>query len=105
MLLQALVSFVGDCQDIDLLQDALELICSLLQRHAPTQQPMLAILAELGGMQLFMSLMQREQQPIKILGLRILAAFLPLPSHQSPPLSPRSGGMSAPLFQATCSCL
>lgn len=89
------MSFVGDCQDTELLQDALELICSLLQRHAPTQRPMLAILEQLGGVQLFMSLMQREQQSVKILGLRILAAFLPLPGHQSPPLSPRSTGVAS----------
>ena len=92
LLLQALISFVGDCQDTDLLQNTLELICSLLQRHSPTQRPLLAILKQLGGVQLFVSLVQREQQPVKILGLRIVAAFLPLASHQSPPLSPRSAG-------------
>lgn len=53
---------------------------------------MLAVLEQLGGVQLFMSLVQREQQSLKILGLRILAAFLPLASHHTPPLSPRSTG-------------
>ena len=89
---------MGDCQDTDLLQNTLELICSLLQRHSTTQRPMLAILEQLGGVQLFMSLVQREQQSVKILGLRIVAAFLPLASQQPPPLSPRSTGDFAVTF-------
>ena len=94
-ILQALVSFVGDCPDSDLLQDVLELTCSLLDPRQGTHRPLLACLAELGGVQLFMSLVQREQQPIRVLGLRILAAFVPFPSPPSPQLSPRPTGKPA----------
>lgn len=80
--LQALISFVGDCQDTDSLQDVLELLCKLLQRNETTQRPMLAILERLGGVELFTSLVQREQQTLKVLGLRILAAFIPLTNQQ-----------------------
>ncbi|DBA78126.1 TPA: hypothetical protein ACH3X2_008097 [Trebouxia sp. C0005] len=86
---QAVVSFVGDCPDSELLQDILEIICSLLDPREPTQRPMLARLGELGGVQLFMSLVQREQQSLRVQGLRILAAFVPFPTQITPPLSPR----------------
>ncbi|KAL0021859.1 hypothetical protein WJX77_009077 [Trebouxia sp. C0004] len=86
---QAVVSFVGDCPDSELLQDILEIICSLLDPREPTQRPMLARLGELGGVQLFMSLVQREQQSLRVQGLRILAAFVPFPTQPTPPLGPR----------------
>lgn len=86
-LMQALVSFVGDCPDTEVLHDVLELMCSLLHPHEASQRPLLACLADLGGIQLFMSLVQREQQSIRVLGLRIIAAFVPFPaaSLSSPP--------------------
>ncbi len=99
---QALVSFVGDCPDTELLQDVLELICSLLDPREATQRPLLACLAELGGVQLFMSLVQREQQALRVLGLRILAAFVPFPTPSSPPLSPRSTGQPDAYSYACC---
>ncbi len=86
------MSFVGDCPDSELLQDILEIICSLLDPREPTQRPMLARLGELGGVQLFMSLVQREQQSLRVQGLRILAAFVPFPTQPTPPLSPRGTG-------------
>ena len=70
----------------------LELICSLLHPHEPTQRPLMACLADLGGVQLFMSLVQREQQSIRVLGLRILASFVPLAPPAMPPLNPGSTG-------------
>ena len=91
--MQALVSFVGDCPDTEVLHDILELMCSLLHPHEPSQRPLLACLGDLGGVQLFMSLVQREQQSIRVLGLRIIAAFVPLPSP-SLPLSPQTAGQS-----------
>lgn len=94
--MQALVSFVGDCPDTEVLHDVLELICSLLHPQEPTQRPLLACLADLGGVQLFMSLVQREQQSIRVLGLRIIAAFVPFPSSQSPSLSPQIAGLTVP---------
>lgn len=97
--MQALVSFVGDCPDTEVLHDVLELICSLLHPQEPTQRPLLACLADLGGVQLFMSLVQREQQSIRVLGLRIIAAFVPFassPSSPSPSLSPQTAGLTIP---------
>ena len=92
--LQALVSFVGDCQDTDSLQDVLELLCKLLHRNEGTQRPMLAVLERLGGVKLFTSLVQREQQILKVLGLRILAAFIPLTNQQPQPFG--SAGQCTP---------
>ena len=96
--MQALVSFVGDCTDTEVLHDVLELICTLLAPHEATQRPLLACLADLGGVQLFMSLVQREPQSIRILGLRIIAAFVPFPASPSPPLSPRTTGGVKPAY-------
>ncbi|KAL3153518.1 hypothetical protein ABBQ38_011849 [Trebouxia sp. C0009 RCD-2024] len=95
--IQALVSFVGDCPDTEVLHDVLELMCSLLHPHEASQRPLLACLADLGGIQLFMSLVQREQQSIRVLGLRIIAAFVPFPaaSISPPPGTTGVGGDSA----------
>ncbi|KAL3142038.1 hypothetical protein ABBQ32_004670 [Trebouxia sp. C0010 RCD-2024] len=95
--IQALVSFVGDCPDTEVLHDVLELMCSLLHPHEASQRPLLACLADLGGIQLFMSLVQREQQSIRVLGLRIIAAFVPFPaaSLSSPPGTTGGGSDSA----------
>ena len=90
--MQALVSFVGDCPDTEVLHDVLELMCSLLQPHEASQPPLLACLADLGGVRLFMSLVQREQQSIRVLGLRIIAAFVPFPSAL--PLTPQIAGLT-----------
>lgn len=90
------MSFVGDCPDSELLQDILEIICGLLDPREPTQRPMLARLGELGGVQLFMSLVQREQQLLRVQGLRILAAFVPFPTQPTAPLSPRGTGKHPP---------
>ena len=78
---------MGDCPDTEVLHDVLELMCNLLHPHEASQRPLLACLADLGGIQLFMSLVQREQQSIRVLGLRIVAAFVPFPagSLSSPP--------------------
>lgn len=93
--MQALVSFVGDCPDTEVLHDVLELMCSLLHPHEASQRPLLSCLADLGGVQLFMSLVQREQQSIRVLGLRIIAAFVPFhASSPSTPLSLQTAGVS-----------
>ena len=87
------MSFVGDCPDTEVLHDVLELMCNLLHPQEASQRPLLACLAGLGGVQLFMSLVQREQQSIRVLGLRIIAAFVPFPSSSaSPPLSLQTTG-------------
>ena len=90
---QALVSFVGDCTDTEVLHDVLELLCGLLAPGEPTQRPLLACLGDLGGVQLFMSLVQREQQPIRILGLRLIAAFVPFQLPGQPQIRPCITGL------------
>ena len=98
---------MGDCPDTEVLHDILELMCSLLHPHEASQRPLLACLTDLGGVQLFMSLVQREQQSIRVLGLRIIAAFVPLPSAlPSTPLSPQVAGLTpgAMLHQRRCRC-
>ena len=101
--MQALVSFVGDCPDTEVLHYVRELMCSLLHPHEASQRPLLACLGDLGGVQLFMSLVQREQQSIRVLGLRIIAAFVPLPSALPlTPLSPQTAGLTPGLKLHEC---
>lgn len=54
--LQALVSFVGDCSDAALLEDVLCTLAALLRRDSLARLPLLACIQELGGPELFLSL-------------------------------------------------
>ena len=73
---QAFVSFVGDCPDVGMLEDVLTALNDALQRGSPTHLPLVACLRAHGGERLFMSLLQREQQTLRLLGLQLLTAFL-----------------------------
>ena len=75
MLLQALVSFVGDCPDTEMLEDVLSALQEALHHGSPTHQPLVSCLEMHGGERLFMSLLQREDQGLRLLGLQILTAF------------------------------
>ena len=74
--MQAFVSFVGDCPDVGMLEDVLTALNDALQRGSPTHLPLAACLRAHGGERLFMSLLQREQQTLRLLGLQLLTAFL-----------------------------
>lgn len=87
-MLQAFVSFVGDCPDAAMLEDVLSALQEALHHGSPTHQPLISCLRLHGGERLFMSLLQREQQSLRLLGLQILTAFqnnalLPLPTSHS----------------------
>jgi hypothetical protein len=72
--LQALISFIGDCSDVATLEDVLIAILDLLRHTPPGRIP---LLAGSGGAQLFLSLLSREQPAQRILGLHLLAYFVP----------------------------
>ncbi|KAK9905588.1 hypothetical protein WJX75_002584 [Coccomyxa subellipsoidea] len=71
---QALISFIGDCSDVATLEDVLIAILDLLRHTPPGRIP---LLAGSGGAQLFLSLLSREQPALRILGLHLLAYFVP----------------------------
>ena len=73
---QAFVSFVGDCPEVGMLEDVLTALNDALHRGSPTHAPLVACLRAHGGERLFMSLLQREQQTLRLLGLQLLTAFL-----------------------------
>ncbi len=79
------MSFVGDCPDEAMLEDVLSALQEALHPGSPTHQPLISCLELHGGERLFMSLLQREQQSLRLLGLQILTAFQnrPLPSRPS----------------------
>lgn len=74
--LQAFVSFVGDCGDVEVLEDVLGALLEAMHRGSPSQPLLVACLRAHGGERLFMSLLQREQHSLRLLGLQLLAAFL-----------------------------
>lgn len=74
MPLQALIAFIGDCPDVAMLEDVLIAILDLLRHTPPGRIP---LLAGTGGAQLFVSLLSREQPALRILGLHLLAYFVP----------------------------
>ena len=65
---------MGDCADTALLEDVLGALADLL-RHTPGGR--IPHLAGAGGAQLFLGLLSREQPGLRVLGLRLLAHFLP----------------------------
>ena len=69
------MSFVGDCPDVALLEDVLSALQEALHHGSPTHQPLISCLEMHGGERLFMSLLQREQQSLRLLGLQIMTAF------------------------------
>ena len=73
-LLQALLAFIGDCPDVAMLEDVLIAILDLLRHTPPGRIPGLA---GASGAQLFVSLLSREQPALRILGLHLLAHFVP----------------------------
>lgn len=72
--IQALVAFIGDCPDVAMLEDVLIAILDLLRHTPPGRIP---VLGGSGGAQLFISLLSREQPALRILGLHLLAFFVP----------------------------
>ena len=80
------MSFVGDCSDAALLEDVLSSLHDALRHNSPTHAPLVACLRSQGGERLFMSLLQREQQSLRLLGLQLLTAFVG-PAPQPSPLT------------------
>lgn len=82
--LQALVAFIGDCPDTAMLEDVLIAVLDLLRAVAPGRLP---LLVRGGGACLFATLLSREQPALRILGLHLLAHFVPYIQTGSPPFS------------------
>ena len=68
------MAFIGDCPDVAMLEDVLIALLDLL-RHPPPRR--LPLLAGMSGARLFVSLLSREQPALRILGLHLLAHFIP----------------------------
>lgn len=65
---------MGDCPDVAMLEDVLIALLDLLRACPPGRLPLLAGAA---GAQLFVLLLSREQPVLRILGLHLLAHFVP----------------------------
>ncbi len=88
ILLQALMAFIGDCPDVAMLEDVLIAVLDLLRHTPPGRIP---LLAGMSGAQLFVSLLSREQPALRILGLHLLAHFVPyIQSGALPGIPPNS---------------
>ena len=93
---------MGACPDVQLLEDVLNQLCEVLHPREPSSASIIQGLQTLGGAQLFATLLQREQQYLRVLGLRLLAFFLPGQTAQSQqPGPPTSSELSASCWAAT----
>lgn len=102
-LLQAFVSFVGACTDVQLLEDVLNQLCEVLHPREASSVAIIQRLQTLGGAQLFATLLQREQQYLRVLGLRLLAFFLPgLPAQSQQPGPPTPSELSTCRAASLC---
>ena len=90
-LLQALMAFIGDCPDVAMLEDVLIAVLDLLRHTPPGRIP---LLAGMSGAQLFVSLLSREQPALRILGLHLLAHFVPYIQSGALPGVPAISGAS-----------
>ena len=68
------MAFIGDCPDVAMLEDVLIALLDLLRHTPPGRLP---LLAGMSGARLFVSLLSREQPALRILGLHLLAHFIP----------------------------
>lgn len=69
------MSFIGDCPDAETLEDVLTTLLEAMHRGSPSHSFLVACLRGQGGERLFMSLLQREQQSLRLLGLQLLMAL------------------------------
>eukprot|EP00884_Botryococcus_braunii_P012042 jgi/Botrbrau1/20839/Bobra.0156s0064.1 len=81
---QALVAFVGDSADAAMLEDVLDLLLLLLRSSSPARPLLLPLLQAMGGPALFISLLQREGQALRLQGIRTLALLLASISADAP---------------------
>lgn len=68
---------MGNCPDAALVEEVAAAIRVMVQPGASTRPALLNAMEEHGGPILFVGLLQREQQPLRLLALRILTAFVP----------------------------
>ncbi|KAK9824084.1 hypothetical protein WJX72_007613 [[Myrmecia] bisecta] len=81
--LQAALAFIGDCPDVAMLEDVLGGLVALLTPGSSTRAPLAAGLRAVNAAYLCLSLLQREQQALRVLGLKLLSACLPKQHHSS----------------------
>ena len=96
--LQALVAFVGDCPDVAMLEDVLIALLDLLRACPPGRLP---LLAGASGAQLFVSLLSREQPALRILGMHLLAHFVP---YMQTGVKPSDSELSLYIVEAYSKC-
>jgi hypothetical protein len=75
---QALASFIGDCTDDALAEDAVSALAALLPPAEAAAAPVAAALQRLGGLGLVAPLLRRPRLALRVAGLRAVAALLPL---------------------------
>lgn len=74
---QAMASFIEDCQDEAVAVDVLEALSRLLPASEAAAAPVAAALHRAGGLGLVAPLLRRPRQALRVIALRILAALLP----------------------------
>ncbi|CAK9883045.1 unnamed protein product [Sphagnum jensenii] len=72
---KVLVVFLDSSEDIVCLQDVLSMVIDLLE-HKPFLSTFAEHVSELGGCQIFIDLLKRQQEPIRLLALQLIGALL-----------------------------
>nr|XP_043606677.1 BEACH domain-containing protein B isoform X1 [Erigeron canadensis] len=73
--IESLVSFLETSQDMACIEDILHMIIRVLS-HKPSLASFLDQVNSLGGCHLFLNLLQRDHEPIRLLGLQFLGRLL-----------------------------
>ena len=66
---------MGDCSEVGMLEDVLLTLYQSLRHGAASHWEIKTCINAHGGPRLFMSLLQREEQSLRLLGLQLLTAF------------------------------
>ncbi|CAK9279032.1 unnamed protein product [Sphagnum jensenii] len=72
---KVLVVFLDSSEDIVCLQDVLSMVINLLE-HKPFLSTFAEHVSEMGGCQIFIDLLKRQQEPIRLLALQLIGALL-----------------------------
>ncbi|KAH9551888.1 hypothetical protein CY35_09G037400 [Sphagnum magellanicum] len=72
---KVLVVFLDSSEDIVCLQDVLSMVIDLLE-HKPFLSTFAEHVSEMGGCQIFIDLLKRQQEPIRLLALQLIGALL-----------------------------
>ncbi|GBG71675.1 hypothetical protein CBR_g9089 [Chara braunii] len=73
---KALVAFIEKGIDNSLIEDVLRCVLSVLNYKGPALAAMVEHVFALGGCQIFLSILKRDQESIRLLGLRLIGTIL-----------------------------